>query len=368
MKLPNRKFEDKPAEESTAVTPLLFGIVGASSSGKTWSALELLTGMQRVFGGDIYFIDTETDRALQYKKFFKFRHVPLRAPFGPLDYEAAIRHCYDKGGRIIGIDSMTHEHSGEGGVMDQVDSFLDKKCGDNWDERAKNLMLAMVRPKQQRKHLNTSIVHLAFHGVFCYRAAEKIKPVTGQQPENRGWQPETTSPLHYEMTQRFLLRPGSDGVPDIAPKNDHERLMTKNPAQFRDFLKQGVRLSADLGEKFALWAKGEIKQSPTTVLIADFDRCTERDLLPNLEQRRADLWKKAKDDDKRDLKAASERAVARVAEYEKKAKTEPVVDETMDKKNRPHYDPSTDDPDAACPSCSGAGCDGCGGSGWRSMA
>jgi hypothetical protein len=167
------------------------------------------------------------------------------------------------------------------------------------------------------------------------------------------------------MTQRFLLRPGCDGVPDLQPDNESERLMTKNPAQFRDFMRQGTRLSADLGEKFARWAKGEIKQTLATVLVADFNRCTDRDLLPNLEQRRADLWKTANADDKRDLKAASERATARISEQENKSKVEEVADQSGGQSDRPHYVPGTDDPDAACPSCEGAGCDSCNQSGWR---
>lgn len=364
MILPDRKFVDSPADdESSKPVPLLFGLVGASSSGKTWSALELATGLQRVFGGEIWFIDTESERARHYKRFFKFRHVPLSAPFSPLDYLVAINHCYDKGGRIICIDSLTHEHAGEGGVMDQVDTFLDKKCGDDWKCREKNLMLAMVRPKQQRKKLNTSIVHMGIHGIFCYRAAEKIKPVTGQQPKNLGWQPETTSPLYFDMTQRFLLRPGCDGVPDLQPDNDSERLLTKNPAQFRGFMKQGDRLSADLGEKFALWAKGEIKQSLATVLIADFDRCADSGLLPNLEQRRSDLWKKANDADKLELKAASERAKVRIAEQEKKPKAEEVSEQPEPQPRR--FIPGDDLDEDACPACKGAGCATCNNTGWR---
>jgi hypothetical protein len=91
-----------------------------------------------VLGGDIYFIDTEARRALHYADRFKFQHVDFRAPFGPLDYIDAIQHCRDKGGRVIIIDSMTHEHDGEGGVMWQSEDFLDKKCGDDLSERQRN--------------------------------------------------------------------------------------------------------------------------------------------------------------------------------------------------------------------------------------
>ncbi len=43
-----RTFTLKPAVRTQV--PLLLGIVGASSSGKTYSALRLATGMAKVFG------------------------------------------------------------------------------------------------------------------------------------------------------------------------------------------------------------------------------------------------------------------------------------------------------------------------------
>src|SRR5438552_7980122 len=116
MELPKREFKDSPAERKR--TPLLLGICGESGSGKTYSALRLATGIQRAAGGDIFFIDTEGDRALQYSDYFHFRHVPFSAPFGPLDYLAAIEHCLKAGAKIIIVDSATHEHDGEGGVLD----------------------------------------------------------------------------------------------------------------------------------------------------------------------------------------------------------------------------------------------------------
>jgi len=57
-----RTFEDKVA--TRAQVPLLIGLVGASGSGKTMSALRLATGIQRVSGGEIYYLDTEARRSL----------------------------------------------------------------------------------------------------------------------------------------------------------------------------------------------------------------------------------------------------------------------------------------------------------------
>ena len=122
MSAPTRSFDDKPAIREA--TPLLVGIMGPSGGGKTYSALRLATGIQRVSGGDIGFIDTEARRALHYAEKFKFRHLDFRAPFGPLDYLAAVEHFVNKGVKTIIVDSMSHEHEGPGGVLEMHDQEM----------------------------------------------------------------------------------------------------------------------------------------------------------------------------------------------------------------------------------------------------
>ena len=56
-----RIFTDAPATREHV--PLLIGLMGPSGVGKTYSALRLATGIQTVTGGDIFVIDTETNRA-----------------------------------------------------------------------------------------------------------------------------------------------------------------------------------------------------------------------------------------------------------------------------------------------------------------
>ena len=87
----SRTFDYSPAAISTL--PLLLGLGGPTGSGKTFSALRLATGMQRVTPGDIALIDTEARRATAYAKHFKFMHLDFAPPFGPLDYLDAIEHA-----------------------------------------------------------------------------------------------------------------------------------------------------------------------------------------------------------------------------------------------------------------------------------
>ena len=296
MKSSTRTFTDAPAVRGR--TPLLIGITGCSSSGKTYSALRLGAGLQRVVGGDVWVIDTEAGRAKQYAPkadgvaepgTFVFRHVPLVAPFGPLDYLAAFEHCIEHGAKIIVVDQMTHEHSGIGGVLDQMDEYLDKKCGDDYGKRERHKMLAHAVPKAQRKMLNARIVQLGINAIFCYRAQDKIKPAeegsSDRKPQKLGWQPETTSPLFWDMTVRFLLLPGSDGKPTLHPQLEAEKLSTKLPEFLRPLIQPGVQLTEDLGEKLARWAAGEVAPTaparsdgvPLVTLLASIAECADVD-------------------------------------------------------------------------------------------
>jgi RecA/RadA recombinase len=109
---------------------LLFGIAGASGSGKTYSALTLARGIANGTGR-IAVIDTEAGRALHYApppsakadgvKTFDFLHLDFQPPFTPERYIEAIRACEEAGATVIVIDSMSHEwrrrmqrHSGAG--------------------------------------------------------------------------------------------------------------------------------------------------------------------------------------------------------------------------------------------------------------
>lgn len=258
----SRDFEIKPAVRGQV--PLLIGIAGPSGGGKTFSALRLASGMQQLIGGDIFFIDTEARRGLHYADRFKFQHLDFKPPFGPLDYLDAINLCVGKGAKIIVLDSMTHEHSGPGGRMDRSEQYLDEKAGDNEDQRMKLFQASLKEVSSERKKLNNGIIQLGINIIFCYRAHDRVKPVTGKGIVHLGWTPETTSPLLYEMVQCFLLPPGADGKPDFSPETREERALVKNPEQFRGWFKDGQQLNEEIGRKLAEWARGGAGAAPAT--------------------------------------------------------------------------------------------------------
>lgn len=250
-----RSFEDKPAVREHV--PLMIGLMGPSGGGKTYSALRLATGIQRVSGGEIFVIDTEARRALHHASRFKFRHVVFGAPFGPLDYLAAIEHCIRKGAKIIIVDSMSHEHEGPGGVLEMHEAEVQRLSRGDARLADKMKMLAWSKPKQARRRMINSILQQSCHFIFCFRAKEKIKIEKGKDPEPRGFMPIAGEEFVYEMTLNALLLPNAGGVPTWQSKEIGEKQMIKLPEMFRSLLLGSKEpLSEQVGEELATWAAG----------------------------------------------------------------------------------------------------------------
>jgi len=256
----SRTFEDTQATRQRV--PVLVGLTGASGSGKTFSALRLATGIQRVTGGDIGYIDTEARRSLHYADRFKFRHLEFKAPFGPLDYLAAIQHFAQKGVRTIVVDSASHEHEGAGGVLEMHEQETDRLAKAWKQSREKVQLTAWAAPKAQRRQLINSILQMDINAIFCFRAKEKIKVIPGNAPVQLGWMPIAGEEWIYEMTVNCLLYPAGGGVPVWKTDEPGERQMLKLPAQFESIFSDRQPLSEAIGESLAKWAAGDSAATP----------------------------------------------------------------------------------------------------------
>lgn len=317
-----RVFDDRPAVREA--TPLLLGLIGPSGSGKTYSALRLATGIQKVVGGDIYGIDTESRRMLHYAERFNFRHVQFGAPFGSLDYLAAIEHCVKKGAKTIIVDSMSHEHEGPGGVLEQHANETKRlaalwKCSED-----KAQMSAWSGPKQDRRRMINTILQINANIIFCFRAKEKMKLGSGK-PQEMGFMPIAGEEFVYEMVLKCLLLPGANGRPTWQSDYPGERMMMKLPEQFKDMFAEPRQLDEDMGRQLAEWAGG--KPAPTLNvdgLVAEYVVCKDDVAFGSLEARRGAAWASLPAAAKAKLKAASDDAKARIS------RTAPSPDEPFD--------------------------------------
>lgn len=304
-----RVFEASPAVRTA--TPLLIGLMGPLGGGKTYSALRLATGIQRIAGGDIYGIDTESNRMKHYAEEFKFMHVPFRAPFGSLDYLACVEYCVSRGAKTIIIDSMSHEHEGEGGLLEAHEKEM-MRLAQLWGTSPQVAQLAAwAKPKGERQRLINTLLQLNVNLIFNFRAKEKIKIIKGQkEPEQLGWMPIAGPEFVFEMTLSCLLPPGAKGVPKWESQYDGEQSMIKLPGQFAQWFGEPKQLDEDTGAKLAQWAAG----TPPAPTVADYDACKDQAALDELEKRRAANWKAIPTSAKTQLKAASDAAQKRIKE------------------------------------------------------
>jgi len=109
-----------------AVRPVIWTkalLAAPSGGGKTYSALRVATGLKNAIekaGGEakMAFIGSESQRDLIYANEFEYDILQLEAPFVPEAYADAVNDAIEEGYKILVIDSLTHEWSGTGGILD----------------------------------------------------------------------------------------------------------------------------------------------------------------------------------------------------------------------------------------------------------
>lgn len=242
---------------------LIVGIMGPSGGGKTYSALRLATGIQRVSGGDVAVVDTEMGRALKYADDFQFKHVPFTPPYPSMDYLSIGHHAVKSGAKTIIFDSMTHEHAGIGGYLEFAEAELDRMAGDNYGKRQACKLASFIKPGAERRKMIDGLLQLGVNLIFCFRAKEKVKPLKDAQGKleitNIGFMPIGSSELVYEMDACCLLMPGASGTPTWYSDEVGEKMMIKPAKQFDAIFEKKQPLSEEIGEAMATWAAAKPK-------------------------------------------------------------------------------------------------------------
>jgi hypothetical protein len=184
----------------------------------------------------------------------------MKAPFGSLDYLAALQFCVGQGAKVVIVDSMSHEHEGPGGMVDLHDQILDRMAGDDYGKRERVKMLAWSEPKQKRRQLINGILQLNANFIFCFRAKNTAKPIKGKngktEVEALGFMPIAGEEFVFEQTLNALLLPGAGGVPTWSSEQIGERTMIKLPEQFKGLAGRNAPLDEKVGASLARWAQG----------------------------------------------------------------------------------------------------------------
>jgi hypothetical protein len=119
------KFQAVEATRENVYAKLAF--MGASGSGKSYSALKVATGMLEQLkarnlengNGKILLINTEKARGKYYAREFKYDLINVEPPYLPETFVEAIEYAVGAGYPIAILDSSTHEWEGSpGGCLD----------------------------------------------------------------------------------------------------------------------------------------------------------------------------------------------------------------------------------------------------------
>lgn len=238
--------------------PLGIGIYGYGGAGKTETALRLAFGIQRVYGGDVFYADTESRKGLAYRKMFPFRYVDFRAPHNALRYIELIKLFSGRKGVLV-IDTFTEEHDGEGGMIETQADAKDGKESRN----AVAWALAKGQHKKLPRELRRALQTIPIVGTW--RAEDKTDwnhkdDRTGKvTPIPKGEMPIGSHDIPFEMTMHFLMRAGARGVPCLTPNTYGEDIMTKIPRWFDGLFKPGETITEEHGEALARWSMAEAK-------------------------------------------------------------------------------------------------------------
>lgn len=244
---------------------LLIGLAGESGSGKTYTAMRLAAGISGAARFAV--IDTEAGRAKHYADAFKFDHGDLKPPFRPAAYMEAIKAADEAGYPVIVVDSMSHEHAGEGGLLDWHEEELDRMAGQDWKKRDSCNMAAWIKPKAAHKQMVQRLLQVRAHLILCFRAEEKIEmkrnadgkmEIVKKQSTTGldGWLPISEKSLPYELTASFLFRSTAPGIPrPIKLQEQHKPLFPLDKP-----------ITEESGRLISEWAHGSAapQASPTS--------------------------------------------------------------------------------------------------------
>lgn len=254
-------FTFKPAKREGV--HLIVGLMGGTGSGKTCSALELATGLAG--GKPFAVIDTEAGRSQHYADEFAFDHGDLCPPFTPDAYLEAIVAAEKKGYPVVVVDSMSHEHAGEGGILDMHEEELGRIAGNDWKKREKATYLAWVKPKMSHKRMVGRLLQLRTHLILCFRAEPKMKIIKVEkngrvvnEPVDAGWQPVCAKGLEFEMTASWMLRHERPGQVFAGEVDEADPIGSaiKLPKAWIPFFGGAQLLSRKHGETLREWAAG----------------------------------------------------------------------------------------------------------------
>lgn len=246
-------FAFRPLAEVAGVGRIKIGLSGPSRSGKTYTALRIAIGLAKGRQEDVFAIDTEGTMGIYKARFPGVRVALLEPPYTYARYQEAIDAAVKAGAKVVIVDSASHAHEGQGGLLEQHDAEMQRMAGDDYGKRERMKFAAWIKPKAAFTAFCNKLQQAGPHMVVCFRAKEKLKLVRNaqgkQEPIPMGWQPICTEGIEFEMTVMFVLPPNSKGVPDLGA----EAAGLREPID--SMVREGIQFDENFGRMLAEWAE-----------------------------------------------------------------------------------------------------------------
>ena len=214
--------------------PITAAFIGQSGSGKTYSALLFARGLVGATG-KIVVIDTEGKRALIYADdpdIGSFHHIDFGLPYSSNRYKEAVLAAVMADADAIIIDSASHEHEAEGGMIDFAEKEELRLKNRRDKSRAK-----WIKPKTEHNRFVRYAVGCPAHVIFCIR--EKVVADMDNPNNKQGLlMPVCEKNLMFEMTITLRLEPET-----------HKATFMKVPKPFEKHITNGEVLTVEHGRK-----------------------------------------------------------------------------------------------------------------------
>lgn len=258
---------------------IYMAIAGTPGSGKTLSALKIARGIATAGSerAKIAMIETEGNRALdlyacppngaETDETFLFDRYALGPPYSSARYQDAIlagqKHV-GPGGILI-VDSMTFEHTGQGGYLEAHDTEANKMAkGENRTNEAVSFR-AWGKVAPDRNKLKFLFTSPNCHLILLFWAKDKneLQDRTdgkkGKTVVNIG--PRIIGPQDFlfQMTLAFLM---TAETPGEAILERWRWPQAKWPQSLRGVIEDGKMITEDTGRRIADWCAGRERDGP----------------------------------------------------------------------------------------------------------
>ena len=223
---------------------LLISLFGMSESGKTYSALKLMAGIEPD-PAKRGFLDSEGgERGRAYIDAIPggYLYGALTPPFTPERYQEALRDFMAAGVTTLCVDSVSHAWFAEGGVLDMVENATERNDLAKW-----------AKPKRRLGKLTNQWLGCGLHLILCSRGKQPLieEVVNGKKSYVPGpIVPIQEKSLRFDMTIMALML--GDGQFTI-----DKQYGGKCPGALRPIFQAHKVMDEEMGRKLIAWIGGQ---------------------------------------------------------------------------------------------------------------